>query len=433
MDYSISGTHLHKHQWDLVHDPVGAMGLWDGDGDVSAKSLLSSKYVFTHFQLSTKAYASKKGQDEFTQPAIDEVDSKLYQLDTAGVKTYIYFSYVWFHEKNIGSFDKIVDNAFSHAYDSIIQHLGIKDFNLLAIVNTKYDTALSNGVKTVAFREKFYAMGGLSKDCTKAINDYLLSPQKKTFVNGLDEALKERAEILFNRLKNCESKSPNIISFTNINASAKKAVDDVLTFKKEDDPACNLCTRAALLNSKNDPVLFPKKGSYVFFTYGESDPVIKGEISGEGSATEIVNDFQNYEQNSLREYFVEESKLASETHEQFWKRLQDTADNGEVIIGIYKPKHVFMIVPGGMVKVVNNVGHTTDWELDNEYKDDPIIEEGDKYGFCFALKDIEYVPRILECGANVKSHSSPIYANMDYKGVTNVKVANNLRWFRYIK
>jgi hypothetical protein len=36
MDYSISGTHLHKHQWDYVHDPVGALALWDGDEESAA-------------------------------------------------------------------------------------------------------------------------------------------------------------------------------------------------------------------------------------------------------------------------------------------------------------------------------------------------------------------------------------------------------------
>jgi hypothetical protein len=31
MDYSLSGTTLHKHQWDLIHDPVAVLGLFEDD------------------------------------------------------------------------------------------------------------------------------------------------------------------------------------------------------------------------------------------------------------------------------------------------------------------------------------------------------------------------------------------------------------------
>jgi hypothetical protein len=33
MDYSLSGTTLHKHQWDLIHDPVAVLGLFEDDED----------------------------------------------------------------------------------------------------------------------------------------------------------------------------------------------------------------------------------------------------------------------------------------------------------------------------------------------------------------------------------------------------------------
>lgn len=428
-----TGSRLHKYQWDLIHNPVAVWGLFEDDEEGASKSLLNSKYVFMHQQLSTKSYASNVGVNEFTQDGVDYVDSKLYQLDTAKIPTYIYFGYIWFHSGNISRFEELIENSFNHVRDSIKQHLSVKDFNLLAIVNAKYDAALASGLKSVSFRERFFPISGLNVECTKAVNDYLKSGYKKTFVDGLDLALKERADILLNKLKDCKIEEPQRTQFTDINSSAEKAVEDVLTYRDEDDPSCNLCTRAALFNLKNDPVLFPKSGSYVYYTYDEMDPVINGEISGDGSATQIVNDFQDYENNALEKYFVEETKSENETFEQFWKRLQDKADNGDVIIGIYKPKHVFMIVSGGMIAVVNNVDHTTDWELNDEYKTDPRIEEGDKYGFCFATREVEYVPRILECGVNVKSFNAPLYANMDYKGVTNARMVNNLRWFRYIK
>jgi hypothetical protein len=210
MDYS-TGTRLHKYQWDLIHNPVSVCGLFEGDDDGAIKSLLTSKYVYMYNQLSTKSYASNVGVNEFTQEAVNYVDSKLYQLDTAGVKTYIYFAYIWFHQGNIDRFDQLIDNTFSHAIDSIKRNLNVKDFNLLAIVNAKYDTALANGLKTVSFREQFYPTTGLSAVCTSSVNDYLKSASKKTFVNGLDAALKERADILLQNLKNCKVVMPEEI------------------------------------------------------------------------------------------------------------------------------------------------------------------------------------------------------------------------------
>ena len=187
------------------------MGLFEDDEEGAMKSLLTSKYVFMHDQLSTKSYASNVGANEFTQEAVDYVDSKLYQLDTAGVKTYIYFAYIWFHAGNISKFDQLIDNSFKHAIDSIKKNLNVKDFNLLAIVNAKYDTVLASGLKAVSFREQFYPMSGLSTECTKSVNDYLKSGSKKTFVNGLNAALKERADILLQKLKNCEVVVPEEI------------------------------------------------------------------------------------------------------------------------------------------------------------------------------------------------------------------------------
>jgi hypothetical protein len=191
---------------------VAVLGLFEDDEESAmTKPLLTSKYVFIHDQLSTKSYVSNAGADEFTQEGVDYVDSKLYQLDTTGVKTYIYFAYIWFHPGNIDRFDQIIENSFKHAIDSIKRNLNVKDFNLLAIVNAKYDAALANGLKTVSFREKFYPVSGLSAECVKSVNDYLKSGSKKSFVNGLDDALKERADILHQKLKNCEVVVPEEI------------------------------------------------------------------------------------------------------------------------------------------------------------------------------------------------------------------------------
>ncbi|MDR1153442.1 MAG: hypothetical protein LBL04_01925 [Bacteroidales bacterium] len=183
----------------------------------------------------------------------------------------------------------------------------------------------------------------------------------------------------------------------------------------------------------DDPVLFPAIGSSI----DGKTPDIKGQISGNGSAQYVVSDLNDYQNNALKDYFVCEVKNDTESYEEFWERLQNEVDRGEIIIGTYSTNHVFMIVPGGMIDVVDN---TEIVESDNgtksrifknkNYVSDPKIFEGDKWGYSFLNKGVENiyrVPRILECGVNVKSSNAPIYANMDYKGSKAIK------WFKYIK
>ena len=248
--------------------------------------------------------------------------------------------------------------------------------------------------------------------------------------NSMEEWMKFLKVLVENQNDTEIAKTKNQpINITAFEQSARKAVDDILTFKKQADAACNLCVRAAILNLKNDPVLFPKSGSYVFFTYDKkTDPVIQGQISGNGDAKTIVADLDNLNSNILSNYFKEETKLDAEDVESFWSRLQDTADNGQIVVGTY-PGHVFTLVPGGMVAVVNNSQHTNGKTIIEPFKSNPNLAEGDKYGFCFTdARGIKKVPRILECGVNVKSSNAPIYSNMDCNGSTT-----KIKWFRYIK
>jgi len=91
--------------------------------------------------------------------------------------------------------------------------------------------------------------------------------------------------------------------------------------------------------------------------------------------------------------------------------------------------HVFMLVPGGMYKVINNSTHVNPKTgfLQNDYKISPILADGDKYGFCFANRNVNSVPRILECGTGFRLPNAPLYANMDY----NLGIL--IKWYRYIK
>jgi hypothetical protein len=434
MDYN-KGTNLKKYQWDGMRSQEAMVSWMEGEEEFEAKNLLNSKYVIVHDELSEKAYASKKGDDAFTQGAITEVDAKLEELYKADKKTYIYIAYIWFDASNIDDFDNKIEKAFKGSFDVVKRKTGETSFNLLTIVNAKFDVALGEGKKSVSFRELFTTISGLDQSCLKSINDYLNSAEKKKFVDGLDDALRERARRLTELLSKCDVKNSSVVYpatlSSGVNTAAQKAVEDVLTYKKIADPSCNLCTRQALLNLKGDPVLFPKSGSYVYFTYDkDKDPVIKGEISGDGSATQIVNDFADYKNNELVNYFEEIVKDENTSFEDFWKGIQERVDKGEIIIGTYSPRHVFMVVPGGLYKVANNIEHTIEdhSELQDNFKDNPKIELGDKYGWCFAGRGIQFVPRILECGSTVKSDNAPLYANMDYRGSTT-----KLKWFKYIK
>jgi hypothetical protein len=57
MDYSLSGTTLHKHQWDLIHDPVAVLGIFDGDED-AAYSWNGTLVDAQHTELFDHVYAN---------------------------------------------------------------------------------------------------------------------------------------------------------------------------------------------------------------------------------------------------------------------------------------------------------------------------------------------------------------------------------------
>ena len=205
-----------------------------------------------------------------------------------------------------------------------------------------------------------------------------------------------------------------------IKDKAQQAVDKILEYKETEDAACNLCTRAALYYITNDPVLFPQSGSYFNIkTLDDKKQAIKGKVSGDGSAKYIVEDLNN---GLLKDYFEEIKKDDSESYEEFWAHIQNMADNGEIIIGAYKTNHVFMVVPGGLCEVVDNT------PLAIDYQSNPDITKGDKWGYAFASRNINYVPRILECGVNIKSAEAPLYGNMCFdKNAMTIQI----RWYKY--
>ena len=215
----------------------------------------------------------------------------------------------------------------------------------------------------------------------------------------------------------------SVVDVTNrINTKTKKA-------EGVGPQACNMCTRTALYYLTGDPVLFPRTGSRIHFTFDKTtDPEIKGNVSGYGKAADIISDLRA---GILDDYFEEIEKKSEESFLSYWERLQNYADEGEIIIGAYGTNHVFMIVPGGMIPVVDNSSHTQGGLLKESYKTNPSISDGDKYGFSFNARKILFVNRILECGTTVKDANAPVYANMDYRGYTGE--TKKINFYKYKK
>jgi len=184
----------------------------------------------------------------------------------------------------------------------------------------------------------------------------------------------------------------------------------------ETSPACNICVRSVLYLIKMDSALFPTTGS------GYNDPInnyvlryIKGYITPDGRAKKIKEEFDDLSNKpKLDERFEEIERNSDEGWEDYFLRLQNKADMGEIIIGVMLTSsgadgHIVMITPGGLVKIDRKV---KDW--------------GES--FTRADRNIDEIPRVLECGNNARENQAPLCRNVDYKGATQ-----RLKWFQYLK
>jgi hypothetical protein len=182
----------------------------------------------------------------------------------------------------------------------------------------------------------------------------------------------------------------------------------------ETSVACNVCVRSALLILREDPALFSKEGS-AFYDPANAFKVSypKGYITNPGQAKNIKEDFDVVTTKvDLNGRFTEIIKKNDEDWEAYFKRLQDQADAGGIVIGAYissdgSSGHVMMITPGGLVDINKNVP---------------------KWGESFSREDrgINKVPRVLECGSNSRDNEAPLCKNVDYNGAIN-----RLKWFQY--
>ncbi len=184
----------------------------------------------------------------------------------------------------------------------------------------------------------------------------------------------------------------------------------------ETTAACNICVRSALLLLKEDQALFPFEGSAYYDpanAFQVSYP--KGYVSNPGKAQNIKEDFDIINSKiDLYTRFKEIRKQPEESWEVYFQRLQDKANNGEIVIGTMLSSdgsfgHVIMITPGGLINVKKS---------NEEY-------EG-KWGSTFFKLGIDKVPRVLECGTGAREYEAPICRNVDRAGVEL-----RLKWFIY--
>jgi hypothetical protein len=84
LDYSATGTYLHKYQWDLVHDPVAVLGLFEGDEAGASRWVLIDE---KHTRLFNHIYDNHKYDDQTYLIKIDAAkasDVQALDLDYSG-------------------------------------------------------------------------------------------------------------------------------------------------------------------------------------------------------------------------------------------------------------------------------------------------------------------------------------------------------------
>ena len=386
MDYSgTQATKLYKYQWDYIHDPQTMLFAWAEEEEEGA---MGDEKIIENILTGIRNTVNSNGNE---------------------LKISNYYTTTYSYGVEVSKW-KVVDFGEGNKFTvALYLHKVIDEANknIITLLN-----------KTEEIKKRNYL--SVNGNCLTLYFKY----KERENIYGLEIAVPETEAEKFK-----EYLFPTFIE--KFKTSSEQAIKDAINaVGNNSNPACNICTRAAFYYVIGDPVLFPKKGSCLdeLATCNSANPNFKkGLINNEGSATDIVSDLADCKTNELKNYFTEEVKLETETYEEFWKRLQAKTDQGTIIIGTYKTNHVFMVVAGGIYEVVNNIEHTDGRYLDEKYKQKPILEQSDKYGFSFATRGITKVPRILECGVTVKSSNAPLYANMDYNGALLIK------WYKYIK
>ena len=206
-----------------------------------------------------------------------------------------------------------------------------------------------------------------------------------------------------------------------LSSKATKVRDEL----KVTGSACNLCVRSAVYLIKNDSLLFPEIkptwNNYADPNDNYKLKIITGKISVNGKAKYIKEDFDDIGTDTdINGTYEEIKKTKDQTWSEFFKALQDKADNAEIIIGTMMGSgdvgHIVMITPGGLVRIDSK-----------KYDDRTDIEKG----FTSGAGDREIItklPRVLECGSTHRETEAPLSLRISYTAATT-----KLKWYKYIK
>jgi hypothetical protein len=207
------------------------------------------------------------------------------------------------------------------------------------------------------------------------------------------------------------------IEIEKIVEKAELAVDIASDLMGDASSICNVCTRTALYFTKSDSTLFPYEGSVIKDYQSSPKRQVKGYTTNPGRAKQIKEDFDDMK-SEYADAFEEIIKGSDESWQDFFIRLQEMANSGEIIIGAMMNRsftvgHVMMITPGKMAATKNIEGY---------YKYEV------KYAKSFYIngRDISSVPIVIECGQNIRIYNAPLYTNVDYNGATK-----RLKWYKY--
>ena len=398
MDYG-KGTRLHKYQWDLVHDPKAMLG-WFQDEEENA-SYDCPKWFSQDDDcesvgkvLRNIRNTSANSGELITYGSTWKRELVAFDIEIEGV----IFSKIKVinmveEGKDVSYFPKDYQD-FNQTYLTTEGKTEILDgFILQTLSSVSSDGKLTASIPAVKIL--LYEDADVFKERKEFLRKYLF---------GNKDTRKVATKETFDKEKTVKEKVDAMLT----HATTATKVGDKFTKAT----ACNICVRAALYLIKGDPALFPTDGS----NYHDPDNnyearEIKGYITSDGNAKRIKEDFDNLAgKPSLNERFTEVKKTEQETWREYFKRLQDEADAGEILVGVMLSSkgewgHMMMIMPGGLVK---------------------IDEKTQEWGESFIRTHIDKLPRVLECGGQNRNAQAPLCTRVDRKGAQE-----RLKWFRY--
>ena len=407
MDYDELGTQLQKYQWDYVHNPQAMLGWFQDEEDNASYDCPrwfskddDCESVGEVLRMTRKASENKS--ELITYGSTWKKELVASDIEVNGVR---FAKIKIINMVNEG--DKV--SYFTRDYQDFKQSYLNAEGKIETLEGFILQTAssVSSSGKLIpsipAVKILLYEEPDIFEERKNLLEAYLFGGEDSKaatlkVIDTEDEKTGKREE------KTSEEKIEAVLTH------ATTATEVGSRFTKA--TACNICVRAALYLIKGDSALFPLDGS------GYHDPnndyisrEIKGYITPNGNAKRIKGDFDNLlGKPKLNERFVEVKKADDESWPEYFKRLQDEADVGGILIGVMLNSsgtsgHVMMVMPGGLVKIDEN---TPEW------------------GKYFVMRKIDKVPRVLECGGDNRSTQAPLCTRVDRKGAQE-----RLKWFRY--